>query len=188
MYFEIVSTPNNGSYLWRSDDDGFLAASFYAGLPEAPTTGCEYSITVSEDETTVYSDYFAIINLNGDDLPANATCPTGTPDTNSPSSSSSDGEEGEGGGGGVTEGMLAGAVAGAAVGLLVSFAIILLVIKRKGWFVNKGYIRQRVAMAVEERIPADVEPSLPEEPTNSYAPEQNMPISVHQMPANAAEK
>lgn len=226
--FRTASTPNNGSYLWRSDDDDFLEANVYDDLPEAPTTGCDYAITISEFDTAVYSNYFAMINLNSDDgLPENATCPTGVPEDFAPPASSGDGGgggngEGEGdgggdggGGGGVSKGTLAGAVAGAAAGLLIIFAIVLLLIRRRGWFVNKEYIRQRVAIAVEERgeerRPAFIKPSEPEKPTNTnsvapnqnfFVPEQNIPppqqniptseqnvsISVHQMPANAAEK
>ncbi|PGH28072.1 hypothetical protein AJ80_00328 [Polytolypa hystricis UAMH7299] len=221
------STPNNGSYYWRSNDDRFLRAVVYDKLPEAPTSACDYIILLRDrdDSSAAYSPYFTIINLNDDGLPKDANCPAkgevpkieGGSEGNGGSEGSdvggnkevesdgdAEGEQGMGSSNGdngdgqvatsnngyVTAAALAGAVVGTAAGVLLIFIGVFFLAKKRGWFVDKEYIRdqvrEQVALAVEALKPFETKPP-PEMVRNVYPSEINSK-TLHQMPASPHER
>ncbi|PGH07933.1 hypothetical protein AJ79_06141 [Helicocarpus griseus UAMH5409] len=183
-----TETPNNGTYHWRSRDDRFLRALSAKELPNAPTSGCDYVISIREAQNTAYSGYFTIINLNDDGLNPNIPCPS---TAELPKIEGGDGGGSTGGqnipngklmfdesicpcpnariGSGTTQGsvstaMLGGAVGGAAAGLLFIFAAILLLGRRRNWFIREDYIEQLVQRRVMELKPAPVVVQSPPQP------------------------
>lgn len=95
----------------------------------------------------------------------------------------------------VSRGALGGAVGGTAAGLLFIFAAVLFFGRSRGWFVDKGFITQQVAMAV-----AEVRQSGPKYDPN-YDPNASSNVivrnnqlreinsaNVYQMPASVSEK
>ncbi|EEP77508.1 predicted protein [Uncinocarpus reesii 1704] len=183
-------TANNGSYEWRSRDDSFLRASVSDRLPNAPPSGCDYAIAIRDMQTTAYSGYFTIINVRGDGLPNDTQCPGTTPSNqegsnpaggNGPTSPTGGSPNGSGqqisAGSQVTKAMLGGAIAGVAGGLILGLAIIILLGRRRGWFVNDKYIQTAVTNELNLR--------------NHIASEQKQELSsapIFQMPAGPQEK
>ncbi|OAX80993.1 hypothetical protein ACJ72_04670 [Emergomyces africanus] len=191
------NTPNNGSYYWRSNDDDFLRALTSRTLPKAPSSGCDYVISILEGESYIYSGYFTILNLNDDGLNPNMRCPS-----NAPKNLGGDGGDGGGGTGGqngtqgpktndgqgVTTAALGGAVGGAAVGLLVIFATVLLLGRQKNWFVNEGEIQKLVERRILDFKPALLSPQPPAAPNFNGPYEFSGEPHAHQLPVTPAEK
>jgi hypothetical protein len=69
----IASTPNNGSYAWRSRDDQYL----YGAYTDRPDSSCNYALEFRTGGEVINSDFFTIINEKDGGITANMTCAGG---------------------------------------------------------------------------------------------------------------
>ncbi|KAH8778331.1 hypothetical protein F5882DRAFT_407604 [Hyaloscypha sp. PMI_1271] len=133
-----ASTPNNGSYAWRSRDDNYL----YGGYSDRPDSNCNYALEFRTGGEIINSDFFTIINERDGGINANTTCAGGKIEDGGsqqigPSKSNNTN-------GGVSAGALGGAVAGVAVGILAIVGGFFFLAKRQGWVMTRAECEQLI--------------------------------------------
>lgn len=71
----LATTPNNGSYEWRSYDDDYLKGS-YPSLYGAPSSGCNYALEFRTGGDIINSGFFTILSEKDGGITANMSCPS----------------------------------------------------------------------------------------------------------------
>ncbi|KAG4441300.1 hypothetical protein IFR05_003228 [Cadophora sp. M221] len=131
-----ASTPNNGSYSWRSREDSYLRGLFKT---DRPSSGCNYTMEFRTNGETFYSTFFAILNDDDGGITANMSCTIGKPKANTES-----GPAAAGSSDGYSTGALVGGIIGAAAGMAILLALLLFLALKKDWIVTGKESRRRV--------------------------------------------
>ncbi|KAH9204821.1 hypothetical protein DL95DRAFT_494427, partial [Leptodontidium sp. 2 PMI_412] len=133
------STPNNGSYSWRSREDSYLRGLFKT---DRPSSGCNYTMEFRTNGETFYSSFFAILNDDDGGITANMSCTIGKPKPNTESSPAAAAAAGSRAG--YSTGALVGGIIGAAIGMALLLGLLFFVALKKDWIVTGKESRRRV--------------------------------------------
>ncbi|KAI9800035.1 MAG: hypothetical protein M1833_003564 [Piccolia ochrophora] len=134
------STTNNGTYEWRARDDTFLR--YYSTRLDYAYSACNYSIELRAGKEVATSGFFTILNEEDGGLPANSTCPEQDGSTTTGESSSTSSTTSTGSTVSLTS-LIVGIVVTALI-LILLFALIILLGRKRGWFVSQAFILQNI--------------------------------------------
>ncbi|KAH7350671.1 hypothetical protein BKA65DRAFT_243180 [Rhexocercosporidium sp. MPI-PUGE-AT-0058] len=133
-----ASTPNNGSYSWRSRDDSYLRGILRSNRP---SSGCNYTMEFRTNGEAFYSTFFAILNEDDGGITANMSCSIGKPNSNTDAGSTAAAAAKHAG---YSTGALVGGIIGSAVGMALLLGLLFWVALKKDWIVTGKESRRRV--------------------------------------------